>query len=64
MPDEATVRKLTRRIGPETVNDMTRVRIESARERALSGARGADRLGDDRGRSSNVMRAVFPRQVS
>jgi transposase, IS5 family len=34
VPDESTVRKLTRRIGPETVNDMTRELIESAvRER-------------------------------
>jgi IS5 family transposase len=34
VPDESTVRKLTRRIGPETVNDMTRTVIESAvRER-------------------------------
>jgi transposase, IS5 family len=34
VPDESTFRKLTRRIGPETVNDMTRTLIESAvRER-------------------------------
>jgi transposase, IS5 family len=34
VPDESTVRKLTRRIGAETVNDMTRTLIESAvRER-------------------------------
>jgi IS5 family transposase len=34
VPDESTVRKLTRRIGPETVNDMTRALIEAAvRER-------------------------------
>jgi IS5 family transposase len=34
VPDESTVRKLTRRIGPETVNDMTRELIEAAvRER-------------------------------
>lgn len=34
VPDESTVRKLTRRIGPETVNDMTRELIASAvRER-------------------------------
>jgi transposase, IS5 family len=34
VPDESTVRKLTRRIGPETVNDMTRTLIEAAvRER-------------------------------
>jgi IS5 family transposase len=34
VPDESTVRKLTRRIGPETVNDMTRELISAAvRER-------------------------------
>ena len=34
VPDESTVRKLTRRIGPQTVDDMTRALIESAvRER-------------------------------
>lgn len=34
VPDESTVRKLTRRIGPDTVNDMTRELIEAAvRER-------------------------------
>ncbi|MCA1701334.1 MAG: transposase, partial [Actinobacteria bacterium] len=33
-PDESTVRKLTRRIGPETVNELTRALIEAAvRER-------------------------------
>jgi transposase, IS5 family len=38
VPDESTVRKLTRRIGPETVNDMTRALIESAvRERRFVG---------------------------
>jgi transposase, IS5 family len=30
VPDESTVRKLTRRIGPETVNDITRVLIVAA----------------------------------
>ena len=30
MPDESTVRKLTRRIGPETVNDVTRELIAAA----------------------------------
>ncbi len=30
VPDESTVRKLTRRIGPQTVDDMTRALIESA----------------------------------
>jgi IS5 family transposase len=34
VPDESTVRKLTRRIGPETVNELTRALIEAAvRER-------------------------------
>jgi IS5 family transposase len=34
VPDESTVRKLTRRIGPETVNELTRTLIETAvRER-------------------------------
>jgi IS5 family transposase len=34
VPDESTVRKLTRRIGAETVNDVTRVLVEAAvRER-------------------------------
>jgi IS5 family transposase len=38
VPDESTVRKLTRRIGPETVNDMTRELISAAvRERRLKG---------------------------
>ena len=30
VPDESTVRKLTRRIGPETVNELTRVLIVKA----------------------------------
>jgi len=38
VPDESTVRKLTRRIGPETVNDMTRELICAAvRERRFVG---------------------------
>jgi len=38
VPDESTVRKLTRRIGPETVNDMTRELISAAvRERRFHG---------------------------
>jgi IS5 family transposase len=38
VPDESTVRKLTRRIGPETVNDMTRELIAAAvRERRFVG---------------------------
>jgi transposase, IS5 family len=31
VPDESTVRKLTRRVGPETVNELTRVLIVKAR---------------------------------
>jgi transposase, IS5 family len=38
VPDESTVRRLTRRIGPETVNDMTRELISAAvRERRFRG---------------------------
>ncbi|MCA1699783.1 MAG: transposase [Actinobacteria bacterium] len=38
VPDESTVRKLTRRIGPQTVNDMTRELIAAAvRERRFVG---------------------------
>jgi IS5 family transposase len=38
VPDESTVRKLTRRIGPETVNDMARELISAAvRERRFKG---------------------------
>ena len=48
VPDESTIRKLTRRLGPEVVAAMTRAVIAKGRERdALSGARRADRL--DRG---------------
>src|SRR5713101_3694809 len=37
VPDESTVRKLTRRIGPETVNELTRVLIVKAtREKRFS----------------------------
>ena len=50
VPDESTVRKLTRRIGEQTVNDVTRELIEAAvRERRFR-ARGQDRLDGDRGR--------------
>ena len=37
VPDESTVRKLTRRIGPETVNELTRVLIVRRRARSGSG---------------------------
>ena len=51
VPDESTVRKLTRRIGAETVAEMTRALIVKAtRETAVSSAGGADRLDGDRGR--------------
>ena len=50
VPDESTVRKLTRRLGAEVVNEITRVVIEKAQAReALSAAGGADRLDRDRG---------------
>ncbi len=45
VPDESTVRKLTRRIGAETVNELTRALIEAAvrerrfRARAVSSPR-------------------------
>jgi hypothetical protein len=43
VPDESTVRKLTRRIGPETVSEMTRALIVNAtREKAVSPPGGAD----------------------
>jgi len=51
VPDESTVRKLTRRIGAETVNDMTRELISAAVRRApFPGTRDQDRLDGDRGR--------------
>ena len=51
VPDESTVRKLTRRIGAETVDELTRVvdREGDAGE-AVPAAGGADRLDGDRGR--------------
>ena len=49
VPDESTVRKLTRRIGAETVNELTRSLIETAiAGEAVSAAGGQDRL-DGRG---------------
>ena len=51
VPDESTVRKLTRRIGAETVNELTRALIvQGDAGEALSAAGGADRLDGDRGR--------------
>jgi IS5 family transposase len=45
VPDESTVRKLTRRIGAETVNELTRALIDAAvRERRL----GRGRCGSTR----------------
>ena len=49
VPDESTVRKLTRRLGPEVIDEITRAVIDKAAARAaLRRARGADRL-DRRG---------------
>ena len=49
VPDESTVRKLTRRIGPETVSELTRAMIVKATPgEAVPAAGGQDRL--DRGR--------------
>ena len=39
MPDESTVRKLVRRLGPETVNELTRVVIGKAQRETRSAAR-------------------------
>jgi IS5 family transposase len=41
VPDESTVRKLTRRVGPETVNELTRVLVEQARREKRFRARAA-----------------------
>ena len=44
VPDESTVRKLTRRIGAETVNELTRVLIVKAtREKRFRGRCGSTR---------------------
>ena len=50
VPDESTIRKLVRRLGPEVIEDITRAVIAAARERstAVRRARGADRF-DRRG---------------
>jgi transposase, IS5 family len=68
VPDESTVRKLTRRIGPETVNELTRVLIVQAtrskrfRPRALridSTVIGADvKYPTDSGLASGGVRAL------
>jgi hypothetical protein len=50
VPDESTVRKLTRRIGEQTVNDITRADRGGGSRAALSGACGQDRLDGARGR--------------
>ena len=51
VPDESTVRKLTRRIGAETVAELTRALIAKATQgEAVSTAGGADRFDGDRGR--------------
>ncbi len=50
VPDESTVRKLTRRIGPETVSELTRALIVKAtREKRFRPRGGEDRLDRDRG---------------
>jgi IS5 family transposase len=41
VPDESTVRKLTRRVGPDTVNELTRVLVEQARREKRFRARAA-----------------------
>jgi IS5 family transposase len=43
VPDESTVRKLTRRLGPEVVGEITRVVIEKARRETRFSAR-AERI--------------------
>ena len=51
MPDESTIRKLTRRLGHETVDEITRLVIAKAqRETQVRGPRGAGGLDGDRGR--------------
>ena len=50
VPDDSTVRKLTRRIGPDTVNEITRVLIVAAtRSKRFRPAGGEDRFDGDRG---------------
>src|SRR6516165_3748843 len=50
VPDESTVRKLTRRIGAETVSELTRALIVQADEgETVQAAGGADRFDGDRG---------------
>ena len=51
VPDESTVAEVDRRIGAETVAEMTRALIVQGHAReAVSSAGGADRLDGDRGR--------------
>src|SRR3954452_4014809 len=51
VPDESRVRKLTRRIGSETVSELTRALIETAvREQRFRAAGGQDRFDGHRGR--------------
>ena len=50
LPDESTVRKLVRRLGPETVNELTRVVIGKAQRETRFRARGTDRRHRGRGR--------------
>ena len=61
VPDESTVRKLTRRIGAETVSELTRALIVPSDTReAVSAASGSDRLDGDRGRRA----ATRPTRIS
>ena len=51
VPDESTVRKLTRRLGAEVVHEITRELIGKAQAgEAVQASRGADRLDRGRGR--------------
>jgi IS5 family transposase len=65
VPDESTVRKLTRRIGPETVNDVTRELICAAvrEKRFRARAVRVDSTGSRPTSSTRPMRA-WPRRAS
>ena len=69
VPDESTVRKLTRRLGPETVAELTRVLIsKAAREKRFRGRGGCGRRGKSlncsvcrgRGCTSSRVLPAFP----
>ena len=65
VPDESTVRKLTRRLGPEVVAELSRPLIVKATRAALSPARGQDRRDGDRGRRAlpDLRRPGGPRRA-